>query len=93
MDAAIETKLRLPTVDDHVHALIKEADTWSTLVEARHLLNSQGRLWTNKTNGRPWTEGQPAKIVTPDYWHGGLSPEGAERLFLARHKELVMEHE
>lgn len=87
MDNAICVALPLPfgwTIF-HDHA-VKEADNWALMVEARYLLPSEGRSWTSVRRG---ADGQPEKIVTPDYWKGGLQPFSAKALYLARHEELT----
>jgi hypothetical protein len=90
MDAAIQTALNLPDWNDAtVHTAIKAADNWSLFVEARHLLPSEGRLWDGHEEGAAWADGQPRRIITPDYWQGGLSPEEAKDLYLGRHAELL----
>jgi hypothetical protein len=68
---------------------VKEADNWALFVEARHLLPSQGRHWGGHPDGASWADDQPSRIVTPDYWRGGLVPEEAEQLFKDRHEELA----
>lgn len=90
VDAAIFAALDLPlTDDDPLHdPIIKEADNWALLVEARHLLPSKGLYWDSHAEGKTWTAGQPDRIITPDYWRGGLQPEEAEALYLERHFDL-----
>lgn len=70
---------------------VKTADNWALMVEARHLLPSEGRMWFAGAQGAAqWgLPDQPTRIVTPDYWRGGLIPKRAERLFIERHKELI----
>lgn len=72
---------------------VKVADTWALMVEARHLLPSEGRMWMLGAQGaQAWDlEVQPTRIVTPDYWLGGVDPGTAAKLFLARHRELTEE--
>lgn len=92
MDAAIIEGLHLPVTVDMLHSpYVKDADNWSLFVEARHLLPSQGRGWWDGAQGaQNWgVKNIPSRIVTPDYWHGGLPPEQAESLFMARHAELI----
>lgn len=70
---------------------VKDADNWMLFVEARHLLPSKGINWSGSQLD-DWgvrQDGLPGRIVTPDYWHGGLQPLAAEQLFLARHDELL----
>lgn len=69
---------------------VKDADNWMLFVEARHLLPSRGINWSGSQLD-DWgvrQDGLPGRIVTPDYWRGGLQPIEAEALFLNRHYEL-----
>lgn len=70
---------------------VKEADNWALFVEARHLLPSEGRQWFSGGQGSDQWElgGLPSRIVIPDYWLGGISPDAAQRLFIQRHWELT----
>lgn len=90
MDIAIGIALGINDADFHA-PVVKDADNWALFVEARHLLPSQGRHWFNGDQGAAtWgLERQPARIVVPDYWHGGLSPEDARDLYIQRHNALV----
>lgn len=91
MDAAIIEGLGLYRgVPFDAHA-IKTADNWSLFVEARHLLPSGGKLWWDGAQASAaWgLEPLPSRIVTPDYFLGGLMPEQAKTLYLERHAELV----
>lgn len=76
------------TFHDH---RVKAADNWSLFVEARALLPSQGASWWDGAQGADaWDLGEmPSRIIVPDYWLGGLPPEEARELFLARHRKLV----
>lgn len=91
MDAAIAVALSLPDISRAMHYEIKAADNWALFVEARYLLPSQGKgWWDGGQSAQTWDiDSLPSRIVTPDYWRGGLSPDAAEALFLARHKELL----
>jgi hypothetical protein len=92
MDAAIVQALGLTETQSRFHdPAVKSADNWALFVEARHLLPSQGRHWFNGDQGAStWgLEDQPRRIITPNYWHGGLDPEVAEALFLGRHRQLL----
>lgn len=91
MDVAIVAALSFPfaasTFED---ARIQDADNWSLFVEARYLLPSEGKGWGDGLQGAyKWELEFPGRIVTPDYWRGGLAPAVAETLFLERHKELM----
>lgn len=72
---------------------VKAADNWALFVEARHLLPSEGRQWwqgAQSTLTEKWElEAMPSRIVTPDYFLGGIIPDLAESLYLKRHKELI----
>jgi hypothetical protein len=68
---------------------VKQADNWALFVEARHLLPSEGRHWGGHPDGASWADDQPSRIVTPDYWRGGLAPSEAEQIFKDRHEELT----
>ena len=87
MDDCIVDALDLPfQADEFHHAAITNADDWSVFVEARDLMNSEGRGWT----GHPDKDTDiPSRIVTPDYYLGGLVPKQAAKLFLDRHDSLV----
>ena len=91
MDRAIVQGLDLPFDEDALHdPIVKDADNWALFVEARHLLPSRGINWSGSAlEGWGLTPSTAKRIVTPDYWHGGLVPRKAEALFLARHKELT----
>jgi 5'-deoxynucleotidase YfbR-like HD superfamily hydrolase len=80
-----------PFMDLFHHEDVKAADNWSLFVEARHLLPSEGRHWFNGDQGAStWgLDDQPARIVTPDYWHGGLAPAAAQQLYLQHHSHLI----
>ena len=67
---------------------VKAADNWALLVEARHLLPSQGRDWGGAAEHWDLEAGQ-SRIVTPDYWREDVSPAEAAEMFLTRHKELT----
>lgn len=70
---------------------VKSADNWALMVEARHLLPSEGRLWFQGAQGAAHWDlpAMPSRIVTPDYWLGGLNPADAATLFIQRHEELT----
>jgi hypothetical protein len=89
MDAAVTKALGLRG-NFHV-ARIKDADNWILFVEARALLTSKGRGWIQGSqNARAWEiENLPSRIVTPDYFYGGVSPQEALTQFLDRHYALI----
>jgi hypothetical protein len=89
MDAAIVEALGLPFGPEVFHRqTVKDADNWSLFVEARHLLPSGGRTWTEGAQGaEAWgLHDLPSRIVTPDYWYCGQAPKS---MFLERHTELT----
>ncbi len=87
MDDSVVEALGLPfNADEFHHSAIKNADDWAVFVEARNLMTSRGFGWT----GHPDKDTEiPSKIVIPDYFLGGLQPEKAKELFLARHFSLI----
>lgn len=92
MDRAITEALELAGGAAQFHTTeVKAADNWALMVEARHLLPSEGRLWFQGAQGAAqWGLGKmPSRIVTPDYWLGGIIPDHAAVLFTNRHKELI----
>jgi hypothetical protein len=92
MDRAVIAGLELPFDLAAFHApAVKNADNWSLLVEAKHLLPSQGINWTG-SQMEDWGvryDRMPSRIVVPDYWLGSLQPHEAEQLFLSTYKELT----
>jgi hypothetical protein len=90
MDAAIITALGLSDEQSDFHSpAVKDADNWALLVEARHLLPSRGINWSGSIQQTWEIESLPKRIITPDYWHGGVIPEVAEDMFLSRHEDLT----
>lgn len=95
MDRTIAAALELPRAAhwwlSPIHPAVKDADNWALFVEARHLLPSEGRHWWDGEQGADtWNIGDmPTRIVTPDYWYGGLPPKQAAAAFIKRHKELI----
>ena len=87
MENAITLALNLPfEPEEFHHEAITNSDDWAVFVEARNLMTSRGFGWT----GHPDKDTEiPSKIVIPDYFHGGLSPENAKELFIARHFSLI----
>lgn len=92
MDRAIIVGLQLPFPVERFHSPeVKDADNWSLLVEAKHLLPSQGINWAGSQLDH-WgvaADRLPSRIVVPDYWFGPIRSEGAESLFIHRYKELT----
>lgn len=94
MDHAIVEGLQLPFDTELFHnSAVKDADNWSLIVEARHLLLSEGRGWLSGEQGAgQWgLNALPSRIVVPDYWRGGQLPTEAEKAYLARHEQLMKE--
>ena len=89
MDVAIVEALNLPFKHDAFDwPVVKEADNWALLVEARHLLPSQGRGWTISAKAE-WDLEEQGRIVTPDYWRDRMLPEDVEVMYLDRHNMLI----
>ena len=80
MDSAIAVALELPDIDGEEWEAVHLMDTEALWIEARDLLPSRGTRWQTPP---------PKGIVTPNYYRGGLTPDAAEMLFLARHQELT----
>lgn len=90
MDAAIIAALDLHGDRGNFHdPAVKDADNWALLVEARHLLPSKGINWPGSIQQTWEIESLPKRIITPDYWMGGVNPSVAEVMFLSRHDELT----
>lgn len=90
LNSAVGSRLWLDPINFH-DPDVKDADNWMLFVEARHLLPSRGINWSGSQLD-DWgvrKDGLPGRIVTPDYWYGGLQPLEAEAQFLARHHELI----
>lgn len=91
MDAVIVEALELPFHADAFHCRsVKDADSWMLIMEARHLLPSKGINWSGSQLDA-WgvrNDGLPSRIVTPDYWQGGIAPEDAKQQFLDRYRKL-----
>lgn len=80
MDGVITQALDLPALTGEEYVALKRADDDSLGIEARDLLPSRGQRWQH-----PPRKG----LVTPNYYRGGLTPDAAEMLFLARHQEVT----
>lgn len=93
MDQAIIEALGLTGPEERFHdPVVKDADNWALFVEAKHLLPSQGRHWWSGAQGAAeWDlrDTLPSRIVTPNYWYGGLPPAEARAMFIARHAALT----
>lgn len=90
MDEAIIEALRLPLSMADLHSgVVKSADNWALLVEAQHLLPSQGVNWAGSALDAWKLYDAPSRIIVPDYWRGAVTPAEAEGLYLSRHWELT----
>lgn len=95
MDAAIIEGLDLPwdTEQGNVcEKVIKDADNWALMREARALLPSQGKTWGGLGDGSTDTEFDAARLVADldNFWSPEcLSPVEAEGAWLSRHWALV----
>lgn len=67
------------------HKIIKDADNFALLVEARQLLPSGGRRWDYLKE----LSGLPSRIITPDYFKGEMYWLDAMAAYLQRHEELT----
>lgn len=83
-ERAITEALGLPRSFDSDHFVIKNADNFALLVEARNMLPSGGHRWDYLK-----TMDLPARIVTPDYFFGEIDWKVARDTFLLRHRELI----
>lgn len=90
MDAAIVEALGLTELQSRFHSVeVKDADNFALVVEAKHLLPSGGINWTGSIQQTWEIDSLPKRIVTPDYWTGGVVPAMAELMFLSRHDHLT----
>jgi len=90
MDDAIGVSLGIDPASFHLRE-IKDADNWMLFVEAKHFLPSGGINWSGSQLD-DWgvrQDGLPKRIVTPDYFQGGVDPLTAKQMFLSRHRELT----
>ncbi len=89
MDTAIAEALRLPETGDEDELVLKAADRFTLILEARKLVPSEGRGWA-EARGEDWDLlGIPSRIYTPPYWRGEISWRTARTLYLRRHEELT----
>lgn len=86
-EEAIMVALNLPSVTDEEHVIIKAADNYALLVEARKLLPSGGHRWDYLKD----LAGLPSRIITPDYFMGEQHWSDSRDAYLKRHKELTNE--
>lgn len=81
----IEKRLGIASYDK---ALIKSADTFAVLVEAKNLLPSKGRNWRARPAQQQWKllGGKlPEQLRTPNYWRGELHWSQARDEWLTHH--------
>lgn len=64
------------------HPLVKAADNWAALTEARALMPSGGEGWSYWKMDVPWPVGDPP-------WQLGMGPPNARSLWLAKHRSLL----
>lgn len=83
-EAAIEVALGLPHVWEDDHKIIKAADNYALLVEARQMLPSGGHRWDYLKDFD-----LPSRIIIPDYYLGEQHWSVARDAYLQRHKELT----
>lgn len=93
MDAAIYSALSGGAgwawdLGDYHHDLVKAADAWALLTEARHLLPSRGRGWSEDGLGQAWELRIPWPVEAWP-WSGTWTPGAAAGIWLACHRELV----
>lgn len=72
-------------------ALIKGADTFAVLIEAKNLLPSKGRNWRARPAQKQWKllDGAlPEQLRTPSYWRGEIHWKEARDAYLELHYEL-----
>lgn len=83
-EVAIAEALDLP--DDAViyHSIIKQADNFALLVEARNMMPSGGHRWDYLKE-----MDLPQRIITPDYFMGEQHWEVSRDAYLQRHEELT----
>lgn len=84
-EVAIRRALGLPRVRDDVKRIIKAADNYALLVEARMMMPSRGRRWDYLKE----LDGLPSRLIIPDYFMGEKSWRGARDSYLYRHDELT----
>lgn len=90
-DRRIAEALFLPESTEDDELLIKSADRWTLILEARHLMPSGGRGWA-EARGEDWDLlGIPKRIITPNYWLGEIGWRQARTNFLWRHNKLYTE--
>jgi 5'-deoxynucleotidase YfbR-like HD superfamily hydrolase len=87
MENAIEEALDLAPPYAAEHRIIKSADHYALLVEARNLLPSGGRAWDYVQKFHDSAGVQ--RVVTPSYWNGEMHWDEARFAYLYRHEELT----
>ncbi|HET6568929.1 MAG TPA: hypothetical protein VFG50_13265 [Rhodothermales bacterium] len=83
-EEAIMVALDLPCVTDEEHKIIKAADNFALLVEARNMMPSGGHRWDYLKE-----MDLPSRIVTPDYFLGEQYWQESRDAYLERHRELT----
>lgn len=83
-EAAIWEALNLPLMSDEAHRIIKQADNFALLVEARNLLPSGGHRWDYLKD-----LDLPGRIITPGYFMGEQHWTVSRDAYHKRHWELT----
>lgn len=83
-EEAIEEALGLPHMHLEDHRIVKQADSYALLVEARKMLPSGGKRWNYLKDFD-----LPKRIVIPDYFLGEIDWDDARDMYLRRHEELT----
>lgn len=83
-EAAITEALGLPPDADVYHKIIKRADNYALLVEARNMMPSGGKRWDYLKDFD-----LPSRIMTPSYFMGEQYWTEGRDAYLARHEELT----
>lgn len=83
-EVAINEALNLPTQTPEDHVVIKAADNFALLIEARLLLPSGGHRWDYLKDFD-----LPSRIVIPPYFMGEQHWTSGRDAYLARHEELT----
>lgn len=84
-EGAIWEALGLPEVHPITKQIIKAADNYALLVEARMMMPSGGHRWDYLKE----LDGLPSRVIIPNYFTGEQHWEVSRDAFLARHKELA----
>lgn len=86
-DKRITKALALPAYEEGDAELVKLADNFMMLLEAKHVMPSQGKHWYSLKRGE---DGMPLKIVTPAWWMGEIDWRSARQMYLDIHAQLML---